>query len=365
MFALGLSEVFKNHEVTAESISYPYPDGALNIATKLFMESGVDRMLVIDTDVIFEPRDVALLLSHDVPFVAGLYPKKVRGLEFPMMPLNENDTPADIFADDPHFPGVEPLVEVAAIARGFCAIKREVFEKVGSTWKNMPDGSSEDFELCKRMRAAGIKVLVDQRVLLKHEGSAVYPIPGTFEPDNQPWQQIHGWFDYSEVYRQIAKTLRDGSQFAEIGVWFGKSLAAMASYCKNRKVQFHAVDTFRGSQNQPELQRVAQHNGGSILAAFLKNMKMCGVTNLRVIESESDVAAQQFSDGQLDAAFIDADHSFEAVRKDIDAWLPKVKPGGILAGHDVNETGVKEAVASRLPSAKTVGRCWLYVKPID
>jgi hypothetical protein len=362
MFGLGLSGVLDDYEVTAESISYPYPDGTMCLATQMFMDGGFDRMLIIDTDVIFEPRHVAMLLSHDVPFVAGLYPKKVRGLEFPMMPLNERDIPADIFSDDPK---ADPLVEVAAIARGFCLIKREVFEKVGSTWKNMPDGSSEDFELCGRMRAAGIKVLVDQRVTLKHEGSAVYPIPGTFEPDNEPWQQIHGWFDYSEVYRQIAGTLKDGSQFVEIGVWFGKSLAAMASYCKRKRVQCYAIDTFKGALNQPELVNIVKQHGGSIRTAFEENMRMCGVRNLQIIESESDVAAQQFADGQLDAAFIDADHSFEAVCADIDAWLPKIKPGGILAGHDANESGVKEAVALRLPSAKTVGRCWLYIKPMD
>jgi hypothetical protein len=362
MFALGISDVLNEHEITVESLSYPYPAAAMTMATELFMKLDADRMLVIDTDVIFEPRHVAMLLSHDVPFVAGIYPKKVPGLEFPMMPLDPSDSPTDIFSDDPN---AKPLVEVAAIARGFSLIKREVFEAVGSTWNNMPDGSSEDFELCQRMRAAGIKVLVDQRVTLKHEGSAVYPIPGTFEPDNEPWQQIHGWFDYSEVYRQIAGTLKDGSQFAEIGVWFGKSLSAMASYCKRKRVQFYAIDSFKGALNQPELVNIVKRHGGSIRTAFEENMRMCGVRNLQVIESESDVAAQQFADGQLDAAFIDADHSFEAVCADIDAWLPKIKPGGVLAGHDANESGVKEAVASRLPSAKTVGRCWLYIKPMD
>lgn len=49
-------------------------------------------------------------------------------------------------------------------------------------------------------------------------------------------------------------------------------------------------------------------------------------------------AAKQFDDGALDLVFIDADHSYAAVRADIDAWMPKVRAGGILAGHDYNNT---------------------------
>lgn len=36
----------------------------------------------------------------------------------------------------------------------------------------------------------------------------------------------------------------------------------------------------------------------------------------------------------LDFVYLDADHSYEAVKEDIKAWWPKIKPGGILAGHD-------------------------------
>jgi GT2 family glycosyltransferase len=171
MFGLGLSSVLNEYSVTVESISYPYPDGAMTICTDIFMKSGCDRMLIIDTDIIFEPKHVQMLLAHDVPFVSGVYPKKVRELEFPILPLDESTTCADLFKESNPL-----LVEVAACARGFTAIKREVFETCGATWKNMPDGSSEDFELCGRMRAAGIKVLIDRRILLRHEGSAVYPL---------------------------------------------------------------------------------------------------------------------------------------------------------------------------------------------
>jgi hypothetical protein len=47
-------------------------------------------------------------------------------------------------------------------------------------WHPLPGGHSEDFHFCDLWRSAGGRVLVDSRILCKHEGSCAYPIPGTF-----------------------------------------------------------------------------------------------------------------------------------------------------------------------------------------
>ena len=44
--------------------------------------------------------------------------------------------------------------------------------------------------------------------------------------------------------------------------------------------------------------------------------------------------ADKFEDGELSMAYLDANHSLESVRRDIAAWWPKVKVGGIFCGHD-------------------------------
>jgi hypothetical protein len=48
----------------------------------------------------------------------------------------------------------------------------------------------------------------------------------------------------------------------------------------------------------------------------------------------SDQAAELFPDRSLDFVYIDANHTYEHVKNDIMLWYPKVKIGGILAGHD-------------------------------
>ncbi len=53
----------------------------------------------------------------------------------------------------------------------------------------------------------------------------------------------------------------------------------------------------------------------------------------------SEQAASVIPDNTLDFCYIDADHSYEAVRRDIEMWLPKVKLGGIICGHDYVKDG--------------------------
>ena len=63
------------------------------------------------------------------------------------------------------------------------------------------------------------------------------------------------------------------------------------------------------------------------------------------IKKPSLEAALQVEDNSLDFVYIDGDHSFDAVIQDLIAWVPKVRPGGIVSGHDYTPVvGVSKAV---------------------
>ena len=60
------------------------------------------------------------------------------------------------------------------------------------------------------------------------------------------------------------------------------------------------------------------------------------VTNGRVevIRKESAEGSKGFKDNFFDFIYIDANHTYKYVCEDLALWYPKLKPGGILAGHD-------------------------------
>lgn len=71
-----------------------------------------------------------------------------------------------------------------------------------------------------------------------------------------------------------------------------------------------------------------------------------------VVRKRSMEAVSDFQDESLDFVFVDANHKYEYVKEDVNSWWPKIKPGGLLVGHDYNGNmerkhklwGVKRAV---------------------
>ena len=55
-------------------------------------------------------------------------------------------------------------------------------------------------------------------------------------------------------------------------------------------------------------------------------------------------AAKEFRNQFLDFVFIDASHDYDSVLEDIKIWAPKVRKGGLISGHDINDPEVKKAV---------------------
>jgi len=131
----------------------------------------------------------------------------------------------------------------------------------------------------------------------------------------------------------------------EVGVAEGKYAARFLSEWRGRQYvmvdQWKHIDGYDDPMNGPD----AEHE-----ERYSQAMRVANEHNGRtlVMRMDSVAAAAAFDDKSLDFVFIDGDHSYEGAVRDIHAWGPKVKPGGILAGHDYVTSelfGVRRAVA--------------------
>ena len=172
------------------------------------------------------------------------------------------------------------------------------------------------------------------------------------------------WFSYPKLYSRVVQRLNSGSKIVEIGSWKGKSSAYMAVEIANstKDIEFYCVDTWEGSIEHTEEQK-----GHNLYNKFLDNMRP--VENYYFpIKLNSIDASKKFKDNSLDFVFIDASHQYEDVKKDIISWLPKVKDGGIIAGHDYTEfhPGVIQAADEVLGKENIISSesCFIYYKNI-
>lgn len=177
------------------------------------------------------------------------------------------------------------------------------------------------------------------------------------------WSSVPGYFDFFLFYDHIADRLQDGDTVAEVGVWLGRSLIYLAQRLRSqgKKVKLFAVDSFKGEAGIPEHESVVAAHGGSIRAAFEANLDRCGVRDMvTIIEGDSAGMAAKIPEGNLAFCFIDAAHDYASVQRDLEAWTPRVRPGGILAGHDAQWHEVERAVREKFDTQAAIkGSLWV------
>jgi hypothetical protein len=164
------------------------------------------------------------------------------------------------------------------------------------------------------------------------------PIPHYFH-------DVPGWFDWPDIYAQLVERLPSGSHVVEVGAWKGQSAAFMGVEIANsgKDIRYDVVDTWEGSATEPDHLADPDVQNGRLYDVFLANTASVR-QHVRPIRSTSVEAASSYPDASLDAVFIDGDHSTAAVVADCQAWWPKVKPGGVLLGHDRDWDTVQRAV---------------------
>jgi predicted O-methyltransferase YrrM len=168
------------------------------------------------------------------------------------------------------------------------------------------------------------------------------------------------WFNFQKFYEFVST--KNYINFVEVGVWKGHSLIYLAKLLDNKKVKISAVDLWDETYKY-ETGPLSDHKK-HVLEIFRANVENANLKNgIKEIKEISWEGSRHFDDSSVDFVFIDADHSFDSVVKDIQSWVPKVRKGGMISGHDYfNTCGVKDAVDLLFGSkVQTFDSCW-YVE---
>jgi len=151
---------------------------------------------------------------------------------------------------------------------------------------------------------------------------------------------------HEEQRDRLLSLLPKGGVCAEVGTWKGDFAATILS--SQRPMQLYLVDPW---QYRPEDETEAEAEAGreamdsvyeSVIDRFRSQIEAGQVLVLR---ARSLDAAASFADESLHWVYIDGDHAYDAVKRDLDAYYRIVMPGGFIAGDDYGVVGGSQCLS--------------------
>lgn len=145
------------------------------------------------------------------------------------------------------------------------------------------------------------------------------------------------WFGLNDLIRDIHH--RFGSKYGtplpklrmlEIGSYMGESTAMFASSMIFSEI--HCIDPFTGEE---EFNDSHSYDWKKVYEEFKLNTRF--YNNIKLHIDFSYNIHSKFEDGFFDFIYIDANHKYDKVKKDIKLYLPKLASKGIIGGHDYHE----------------------------
>lgn len=157
---------------------------------------------------------------------------------------------------------------------------------------------------------------------------------------------ISGWLTHREAafLYEAARAVPRGGKIVEIGSFLGRSTVCLAHGSRaGNSAQIVAVDPHIGSPKHAHLLQCTD-----TWPHFLANLAQAGVADLvHAVHATSRDAAPGVP-GPVDFLFVDGSHDLDDVRTDIECWLPKLRPGGVIAFHDSWHMGGVRGATSEL-----------------
>jgi len=143
---------------------------------------------------------------------------------------------------------------------------------------------------------------------------------------------------------EIISTKREAVKFAkeyfkdkkiiviEIGVWFGRNARDINRNLNVKKM--YLIDPYiayrDGLDDRLDIAKINAH-------------KINDFSNVVWIEEFSDIAVKKINE-KIDFLYIDGNHEYKYIKRDLELYWKKIESKGIIAGHDIQYLGVSKAV---------------------
>ena len=150
------------------------------------------------------------------------------------------------------------------------------------------------------------------------------------------------------LYAMIQGHFKSNFEMVEVGSFEGTSTLMFSLFVK----KVYSVDCY--DYVVPPTGRIPSHDRLFVRAEKTFFKRTAKKPNIIKIRKTSVEAAKDFADNSLDAVYIDAEHDEKSVRTDIKTWLPKIKKGGYLSGHDWWLPHIARLVQEILGEGKTI-----------
>lgn len=136
---------------------------------------GYDYLFSVDHDISFPPDTLKKLLSHDAPYVTGIYRQRLEPQVLEIYDGEMKNVKYDQLKD-------KGLIEIGGSGFGCVLVKKEVIETIGypqfeyHSALDHKDTFSEDLDFCKKARERGFRLYCDTTILCDHRGEKIFSV---------------------------------------------------------------------------------------------------------------------------------------------------------------------------------------------
>ena len=162
------------------------------------------------------------------------------------------------------------------------------------------------------------------------------------------WKDVEGMFEPGdgEAYQEIVSKVREHGLIVEVGCLYGKSICSVSGIIQEKKLSVICCDVWDSGIEEGDEKKKHPYKDThqKMLYNFTQNTRQFGIRPYVVCGTSMDIISMMETILNLEETrtpalvFLDNDHGYDWVSKELDAWYKYLHGSFILSGHDYSES---------------------------